>query len=434
MRQFKEYLEEEGLPTNENRIEFVLPVLKNLGEKKLKSIRVKEGVDFKRQGPKPTLDVPDEKMKRNRVVLDWYPKIQALASSGGQSLPEMAEQHEGHFTEQHLAFMDLDEIYFELQRFKNERAWYNINLSKENILRLLEQPDWYQLLIPEDELELGSFDRVHRWQEIAVGLLKKYCDRYYKNRKAEFESEHLEYHELSEDDPNFISEYLMLIEESREDIVHKLTELKGLIESGALKEAEFNKLEFKLSDMRSISFVRHLYQPLMYASSSIVEVKPVVLENVGERQFVLDLKKHCEANPVFFDKKELYLLRNMSRGRGIGFFEAGNFHPDFIMWLLDGERQFISFVDPKGLRNVKGINDPKVEFYRTIKQLEDNLKQQDSSITLNSFIVSSTPFLEISWWNMTKKEMENCHIYFQREDMANYIEKILHASLELQEI
>ncbi len=36
--------------------------------------------------------------------------------------------------------------------------------------------------------------------------------------------------------------------------------------------------------------------------------------------------------------KELYLLRNLSKGRGVGFFEAGNFHPDFILWLLGGDR------------------------------------------------------------------------------------------------
>ncbi|MDI6688510.1 MAG: DEAD/DEAH box helicase family protein, partial [Desulfobacterales bacterium] len=71
MRQFKEYLEDEGLPANEEIIEFVLPVIKNLGTKKLKTIKLKEGVDFKRQGPKPTLDVPDEHMKKYKVVLDW---------------------------------------------------------------------------------------------------------------------------------------------------------------------------------------------------------------------------------------------------------------------------------------------------------------------------------------------------------------------------
>ena len=41
MQQFKEYLEDEGLPSNELRIEFILPVVKNLDGKKLTSIRLK---------------------------------------------------------------------------------------------------------------------------------------------------------------------------------------------------------------------------------------------------------------------------------------------------------------------------------------------------------------------------------------------------------
>ena len=49
MQQFKEYLADEGLPANEERIEFILPVVKNLDGKKLTSIRLKDGVDFKRR-------------------------------------------------------------------------------------------------------------------------------------------------------------------------------------------------------------------------------------------------------------------------------------------------------------------------------------------------------------------------------------------------
>ena len=78
MRQFKEYLEEEGLPSNEERIEFVLPVVKNLDGKKLTTIRRKDGVDSKRQGPKPTLDEPTEYLLKNRVALNWYRPDQVL--------------------------------------------------------------------------------------------------------------------------------------------------------------------------------------------------------------------------------------------------------------------------------------------------------------------------------------------------------------------
>jgi len=60
--------------------------------------------------------------------------------------------------------------------------------------------------------------------------------------------------------------------------------------------------------------------------------------NESEYQFVTDLKNWCDTNNTILEDggMEIFLLRNMSRGKGVGFFEAGNFHPDFILWLLTG--------------------------------------------------------------------------------------------------
>ncbi|MFH1673365.1 MAG: DEAD/DEAH box helicase family protein [Pseudomonadota bacterium] len=419
MRQFKEYLEDEGLPANEDRIEFVLPVVRNLGKKPLKTIRLREGIDFKKQGPKPTLNTPDEHLKKSRLVVDWYPKIQALASARGQAKLDMAVPNEAWFTPDHLAFLDVEELYFDLQGFKSERAWYNLNLSMDRIPGLLTDNSWYVLHIPQEEMEARSFEQAHRWQEIASTLLRKYCDRFYKVRKAEFEKDHLEYRTLTGDDPNFIDDYLFLIDQSRQDIVTKLEEIKGIIEKGELRNVEFQGLT-------AVMFGKHLYQPLVYVNSDVIEVKPVPL-NEGERDFVLDLQQHCSQNKDFFKGKELYLLRNMSRGRGIGFFEAGNFYPDFILWLLVDEKQYINFIDPKGLRNLKGPDDPKIAFYKTIKSIEDDLRSQDSMVTLNSFIVSNTRLPEVGWWDggMTKEQFEERHVLFQQEDKGTYIEKML---------
>lgn len=428
MRQFKEYLEDEGLPANEDRIEFVLPVIKNLGGKKLKIVRLKEGVNFKTNGQKPVLDgEPPEFLKKHPVVLDWYPKLQAMASGTGRTSAQAAERDQCFFEESHLAFLDLDAIYFELQQFKNERAWHNFTLSRKCLPALLGRKDWYVLYIPKEEMEFRSFQQVLRWQEIATALLKKYLDRYYKFKKQEFEGGHLEYRQLSADDPNFVSEYRLLIEQSRADILQKLDEIKKLIEGGGLKEAEFSKLAFEQDSFRTIAFAGHLYQPLIYAGSNLIEVKPVVLENEGERDFVLDLQKFCESSEGkdFLKGKELYLLRNMSRGRGIGFFEAGNFYPDFILWLLTGDRQYVSFIDPKGLRNLEGPDDPKIQFHQTIKDLEQQLG--DPAVVLNSFIISSTPLNQVKWWNggMSKEDFETRNVLFQREDQATYINKLL---------
>ncbi len=423
MRQFKEYLEDEGLPANEDRIEFVLPVIENLGKKKLKTIRLKEGVDFKKDGEKPVLDMPDDRLTKNPIVVDWYPKLQALSAGAGAGKVELAIKNEGKLEQKHISFMDINEIYFEMQQFKNERAWYNLNLSREKIYDLLSEPEWYRLFIPADQLEFRSFDQFRRWQEVALVLLKKYCDRYYKFRKEEFESDHLEYRELTPDDDNFIEEYLFLIEQSRDDIVDKLGELKELVESGKLSDFEFQNL-------RAINFNRHLYTPLVYVKSDFVEVKPVILETESERDFVLDLQQFCERKPDYFEGKELYLLRNLSRGRGIGFFEAGNFYPDFIIWLLVEGKQYISFVDPKGIRNLEGPNDPKIRFYKDIKKIETQLS--DPEITLNSFIISNTPYRQVSWWSdgIEKKVLEKCHVLFQKDDKNQYIKKLLNKTLK----
>ncbi|MGC8742008.1 MAG: DEAD/DEAH box helicase family protein [Candidatus Sumerlaeaceae bacterium] len=427
MRQFKEYLENEGLPTNEARIEFVLPVIKNLGTKKLKIIRLKEGVNFKKTGRKPVLDSALPKFFRP-VVLDWYPKLQTMESLSGQTKGYLTERQRCSFREEHLEFLDFDAIYFELQQFKNERGWHNLVLPRGVMRELLKRNDWYQLWIPEEEMEFRSFQQVSRWQEIAVALLKKYVDRVYKLEKQEFESSYLEYRELTEDDPNFVSEYQLLIAQSRKDIIEKLEEIKRLVQSGDLREATFHKLALEYDSLRSIAFAGHLYQPLIYISgSSEIEIKPVVLENEGERDFVLDLKKFCESQEGqdFFRGKELYLLRNQSRGRGIGFFQAGNFYPDFILWLLADGKQYVNFVDPKGLRYLEGPEDPKIRFCDEIKELERQLGDPD--VVLNSFILSHTPLSVIKSMSseVTKEMLEASNVLFQHEDRATYVGTLL---------
>src|SRR5690606_5506483 len=137
MRQFKEYLEEEGLPGNEERIEFILPVVKDLQGKKLTSVRIQEGKDFKLHGPKPTLSAPPDRLLRHPVTLNWYPKGQAQQSKGVARSDDSAVIHEGRLENQLIAFMDIDAIWFDLQRFKNERSWYNLNLNRDCIVPLL---------------------------------------------------------------------------------------------------------------------------------------------------------------------------------------------------------------------------------------------------------------------------------------------------------
>jgi len=439
MAQFRDFLEEEGLPTNDDRVEFLLPVIKNLGTQKLKIIRLKKTINgvstefgdaFRKLGPVPTLIKPDpskdkstDYLQRNQVSLNWYPKIQAMKSRGVLGGDGETTRNQTHLTALHVAFLDLDRLYFDVERFKAERGWYNLNIVRGELEGLLVDQSWYQLLIPAEELAFDSFDKVSLWQEIALSLLKKYTERYYTFRKREWELPHLEYQELSEDDPNFLGVkdepgegyYRIMIERSQEEIVAKLEELKAMIDKGDLKPWEFHGL-------KAIWFGRHLYEPLLYLDKNGVDISPVAL-NKGEKRFVEDVKDFHDGNANFFANKELYLLRNLSKGRGVGFFEAGNFHPDFILWLILEGKQHIVFVDPKGIRNL-GPTDPKIQFYETIKEIEARLG--DPTIRLNSYIVSNTPSHTMRMlWGIDKPAMTARHILFQEEDKDTYVRAML---------
>ena len=97
-----------------------------------------------------------------------------------------------------MAFLDLDRLYFELERFKAERGWYNLNLTRHGHRRRCSPTRaGISLLIPAEELAFDSFEKVRLWEEIALSLLKKYTERYYTFRKREWELPHLEYRDLA---------------------------------------------------------------------------------------------------------------------------------------------------------------------------------------------------------------------------------------------
>lgn len=430
MTQFKEYLEEEGIPTDNKPEVIELPVIRNmsLDIKKLKTLKVKEGIDYKKQAPRPILCLLNDGKIENKVIIDWYPKIQIKSSN--KSLGNESILNSEKITSKHLAFINMDEVFFELQKYKNEKSWYNLNIKKEDLKNILLNPNWYILYIPNEEMKFSDFDNFRKWQDISIALLKKYCEFYYKYKKSEWESPHLCYLEMTEDDANFIKEdkYTITINEPQDNIslISKINQLKEkLLEVKKLaKVSDYSSFKYSYGEFESLEFERHLYNPLLHINgkTSEIEISPISI-NKGERDFLQDLKRYYESNKIFFEGKELYLLRNKSKS-GIGFFEANNFYPDFIMWLIYNEKQYITFIDPKGIRNLKGVNDAKIQLCNNIKQIQNQLKCQDNNIVLNSFIISVTPYIEVEYWGKKKDELEEFNVLFQNDDKDEYINKI----------
>lgn len=427
MQRFQEYLEAEGLPNPDDREMIILPVWKTLPRTKLRIPDLpKDQKDaFRRHGPRPRLDKPSGELAKRRVTVNWYPRIQAERSKGyaGGAAALPTTPHEDSLGPQHVAFMDIDRIYFELQQFKNERGWFNLAVPREVIPALLADPSWYTLQIPKEALDFTDFGRVRRWEEIAVALLKKYIERFYTSNRAKFEQKLYRYREVGPDDENFPTndEYRILVQRDQEMLIQRLNDLAEAVREKRLEDIAFGEF------FKGIMFGQHLYQPLLHFSdgilkSGVVEVSPVSL-NKGEQAFVTDLAEYFGRHKAIFKDRELYLLRNLTRGRGVGFFEAGNFYPDFVLWVVDGKRQLVSFIDPKGLMNLQGRkDDPKIEFHKTIKQIESDLG--DSTVTLNSFIISTTSLGDLWGWKMSKAEFEDCNVLFQEDGGDGYLAKL----------
>lgn len=417
MEDFKHYLELEDMPTNENIFEFKMPVISRydqVKDKKLRVIKVRSGANFKKQAKRLILDAPDEDfmkyLLKNRVVIDCRSKVQTIESDGSLQMRSVTEEHT--FDAQYLPFLNYDRIFEELEQYKNEKLYYNISIVKEKIHSILETEGWYSLIIPQSHIKIDSVDKLESVVDFCVMVLKSYMDKFYKYEKEKWEAPLLEYQELTASDNNFVGEYTFSYTQEYE--ADKSPEvLEGFVHDISVLLRDWKGIpgyekSVLLGSVIAFDFNHHLYTPLICAKQNglKIQVSPVSL-NDDEKLFIDLLRKYLDTHTEFKEQQTLYLLRNKSKV-GMGFFEAGNFYPDYVLWIDTSDTQYISFIDPKGLTRVRA-DDPKVEFYKKIKELENRLQPTapDKRIVLNSFIMSGTKSMDLKqWWNMTKAERE----------------------------
>lgn len=430
MKQFQEYLEEEGLDDDERREEILIPTIQlpefKKGKLDLKVIR-------------PSLDMPDFKKERrlrlsslegklnSKVVADWYPRLQK-ESSRKPAEADFEAPAAVRLKTEHRAFLDWPQIWFDLERYKAEKAYYNVVFNADDLRALLDQHWWYDVYIPPGHMEF-RFDRRALWQEIATVLLKSYLDRFYQFQKSVFEGPYLEYQRLQPGDSELISEYRILVKKSEKKLIELLRKL-----SDRMKNGEFEQFEHKNLLLFETSF--HLYKPLVHLAhaggDALIKIMPTHL-NPGEKQFVLDLEEYCkkEAKGVLA-YTDLYLLRNHSSDKAISFFTQSGFRPDFVLWLLNGDMQVIVFLDPKGLVHLSGeFRNDKVQFARVVKEWEQGKLKRDD-IRLESFIISQTSRSKLNWGSPTdsKKpasaaDYHEHHILLAIDEPDVYIERLI---------
>jgi len=426
MNQFREFLEAEGVPSEKGqKLVLTMPVIQNREFKKdkLYTLRVRGGLDYRKHGEKPFLRYVEGVV----VTLDCYAKVQ-FESSKTHSSNEVTK-YQATLRPEHLAFLNYDRIYFELLRYKNKKARYNVNIRKSDIYDLLNNPEhntsWYRLLIPEDELAIRSFEDYRRFEKIALSLLIKYFDRLYYLERNRWESMVVGYELVPMIDPSLASEENEEISisigntDENEAMIAWLRRIIDKVNEAKAKNQIPDFIEQR-SDMEIIGFPAHLYSPLLHLAGNNVEisVSPVAL-NESEAKFIKDLRQYLNDNASHFSDKELYLIRNRSR-KGTGFFEDSGFYPDFIMWLISNGKQYISFIDPHGMGR-ESISSSKIRLHKDIKtQIQSRLS--NPSVELASFILSPTKYAELPDKSIPKAEWMEHNVLFM-EDL-NYIQKL----------
>jgi Type III restriction enzyme, res subunit len=318
------------------------------------------------------------------------------------------------------AVLDWDRIYLELLTFRSSRRLHNLGFDKASLRAVVEQGR-YDIEAPENAFEVKSLSDVRRLEHLTIVLLRKYVLRFYERRRREWEQSRVRVVRLSNTHPNLSFRYALRIQEPYADHILEI-----------LRHGE-QIYEQETKELPSLFFDRHLYQPLLLTDwRQHIEMTPVGL-NEGEKVFVENLRSYYRQNKEMFHGKELFLLRNLTRGKGIGFFEAlegESFYPDFILWVLEDGIQRVAFIDPHGLCHVSsGFNDPKLELHKRIKALEKDLPTEPGlKLVLNSFILSTTRYeyarKAFRRDQPTKERFEENNVFFL-EDGSECIDKVL---------
>ena len=440
MDKFREYLAEEGVDLDEViTLDFKVQPNLPLGVK-LKTLKLdakyqnNREKSFKRTQKVDLFEIPEAwqgKIKMPHAELDLYPRVESFATQGAASLKTLEHQkHKGCLDTACFAFFDWDKIYLTVQNHKHEQSWYNLRLDQSRLKAFAESSGWYTLFAPEEALAVRGFDDVCKQEKLLTNLLLLYVDDFYARLKAAYEGQFYEEAEVDAEHGSMLEGYVFEIENT--DHGHatheRLHDLKNRVESGEISKV----IGWHTPNVEAICFNPHLFYPIMvleHRDALPFTMKPLALGAHSEVQFIRDLQEASDKGRLkeWTQGKDVYLLRNAAnKSKGLGFALAGNFYPDFLLWLVDKQngRQWLTFVDPKGIRQM-AWNDPKFGLYEEVKKLEQSL---GLNLTLNSFVLAVTPSEDTAQTGMldkfgkTEAECREKHILFM--DKANYLEQM----------
>jgi len=326
------------------------------------------------------------------ITVDLLPRISEISSNDRRediAVSQIKTQLSGlRFTEDYVNLIDWNKIEQEIYNFKIVRNYWNLIFDRDTLKRILLSEN-YGIKTSQNIFEIKDENDINLLEEIALLVIKKYIDSFYRKYAKQFETKNLQYVTLKKQAPLSIFEkqtdnysYIVQVNKKEEKLINDINSLVN----------DINKLFFEddMLVLPRIYFDAHLYVPILLENKRIDRIYPAGLVK-SEENFIKGLRKYLESKNKEL-QLEVYLLRNFPK-RGVGFFNLSGFYPDFIMWIKSDKKQVIVFIDPKGLEHTKGLDDEKIQLRSTLKDIENKLGRND--IILDSFILSETHYNEL---------------------------------------
>ncbi len=409
MQTFRNLLQAEGMQTE--RETFPLPVTWNFAkEKNLKLIRLKEDSRYDLCAERPVLPEPTG-ARLPIVTLDLHSRLQSVASNDTATGGGRDETTSS--LKPYAAFFDTTRVYNGLLRRKRQRNWCNLIIERATVEKLLACDDWYELSLPPERREPKGFAQVRRLEDVALDLITEYADQFWRKRRRQWEHKKIEVIPLEKNDPNVVN-YELLVDTTEQKLADEARKLANCIREERPDYLRSWYDGLKIGVVREQS--RHAYQPLLYAKKErVVTVQPIPLDE-NERKVVEELAELADAGDDCLQGRELFLIRNLTRGRGVSFFDDYGYYPDFIVWLRDGDFQHVLFLDPKGLGRYGRRERQKVRLHKAIKETERQVRKDDPTLRLCAYVLSVTPVSEIDGGERPASDWKQDGVYFLNEE------------------
>lgn len=356
-----------------------------------------------------------------RITIDLRTKVSVAVSGFNNAVAEEAGSYSRNFLHEYSTFLNWSQLWHEANRYKQLRGYRNLLIGQDT-LKAVVLSSHYKLLSSANQFGLQEAI-TGKMQAVAGYVVKEYINKFYADKEKDHLTKHLTFDYLTRDHVVFPEGGKMIVRVPKD----KTVDIDTL-----LKDAEKLYRTDDKDAIPTLHIANHLYSPVASwrKGDKFQDIKtaPVKL-NKGETDFLEHLRWYLTSMATAFVGKEVFVLRNLSR-RGVGFFiESSSFYPDFILWVVEGNRQHIFFLDPKGIRNMGNFTDDKIVFCSTlINDINTAIRQKASDeklavdVVLNAYILSVTDYDSVKkqWGDSgaTEKDFENNHVLFMEDSKA----------------